>query len=331
MHWRRLGICGALALGLATGVACGTEEAPVPDGSWSQAGARERERDAAANEAPVIDSLRIDPDEPASGDEVRALVRTSDADGDSVKVGFVWSIDGRTLEEGGAIFELTEVSRGQRLQVVATASDGLDESETASATAVVRNRRPTITGLELEPGGETPLGTPIVARPRAEDPDGDELEYRFEWTVNGRVVPAKGPRLETAELRRKDSIQVRVWAEDDDAESAPVYSQVVEVGNARPEIVSAPGGLDPDGVFRYAIAVRDPDGDRSFRFYLSKGPEGMRVDPITGEVTWRPSHRHAGVHPVELEVRDPRGSSVTQSFELTVASGGPRPVPAAVR
>ena len=136
--------------------------------------------------------------------------------------------------------------------------------------------------------------------------------------------------LETAGLRRGDAIQVRVWAEDGDAESAPVYSHVVEVGNALPEIVSTPGGLDPDGVFRYAIAVRDPDGDRSFRYYLSKGPEGMRVDPITGEVTWRPGHRHAGVHAVELEVRDPRGASVTQSFELSVHSSE-APVPAAPR
>ena len=109
----------------------------------------------------------------------------------------------------------------------------------------------------------------------------------------------------------------------------PIYSHAVRIANPRPKIVSLPGGLDAEGVFRYAIEARDPDGDRSLRFQLSEGPPGMTVDPVTGEVLWRPTPEHAGVHAVELVVKDSEGASASQTFELTVTSETD-PAPAAI-
>ena len=54
-------------------------------------------------------------------------------------------------------------------------------------------------------------------------------------------------------------------------------------------------------------------------FRLVRGPEGMSLDPVDGTLTWAPDERHAGTHPVEIEVDDRRGGKATQSFNLELA------------
>ena len=90
--------------------------------------------------------------------------------------------------------------------------------------------------------------------------------------------------------------------------------------NAAPTIVSKPGPPSPDGVFRYRVVAEDPDGDRNLRFELMKAPEGMSIDPILGEATWRPKASQAGVHQIEVMVRDSHGDASALQFEVTVTA-----------
>lgn len=332
MRWQRIHKHWIPVLVLAGSVGCGGEppDEPATTSEWTAAAASE-DRASEANRPPVIEVLRIEPREPVSGDRIRAVVRANEPDGEPVTVGYVWSIDDRPLAEGGAEIVLGEVGRGARVAVVATASDGSNDSQAARAEVSVRNRRPVLTGLTLDPAGDVPLGRPVVAKPEARDPDGDALEFRYRWSVDGRTASEDGPSLETAELRKGDTIQVQVWVSDGLDDGDPIYSQAVQIANSRPEIVSTPRRLDDDGVFRYAIEARDPDGDRNLRYYLSQGPEGMTVDPLRGEVSWRPTAAHAGVHAVELAVKDSEGATAIQTFELTIKSEGPETVsPAAI-
>ena len=330
MSWQQIGKHWGPALALAGSMACGSEplEEPATGSAWT-GNASSEEGAPDENRPPVIEALRIEPREPVAGDRLRAVASVNEPDGDSVQMGYVWWIDDRALAESGAEIELGDVARGTRIEVQATASDRHEESEPAHAEVVVRNRRPVLTGLELDPAGEVPIGHPVAATPEARDPDGDALRFRYQWSVNGSPVEEDGPRLDTAELRKGDELQVRVWVSDDSSESDPIYSHAVRIANPRPKIVSLPGGLDAEGVFRYAIEARDPDGDRSLRFQLSEGPPGMTVDPVTGEVLWRPTPEHAGVHAVELVVKDSEGASASQTFELTVTSETD-PAPAAI-
>ena len=61
------------------------------------------------------------------------------------------------------------------------------------------------------------------------------------------------------------------------------------------------------------------------RFFMERGPQGMRMDPIAGVLTWTPSASQAGVHPVEVGVRDGAGEGSTFTFELTVRATQPAP------
>jgi hypothetical protein len=325
MRWQRLWTRWIPALALAGIVGCGGE--PPPDdpttaNAWTPAAASE-DGEQAANRPPVIEVLRIEPREPVAGDRIRAVVSANEPDGEPVSVGYVWSIDDRTLTEGGAEIVLDETRRGARIAVVATASDGSNESEPARDEVTVRNRRPVLTGLKLDPAGAVPYGHLVVARPEARDPDGDALEFRYRWSVNGHALSEDGPSLDTSELSKGDTIQAQVWVGDGLDDGDPIYSQAVQIANSRPEIVSTPRGLDDDGVFRYEIEARDRDDHRNLRYYLSKGPKGMSVDPVLGAVSWRPTTSHAGVHTVELVVEDPDGATDMQTFELTIVSENP--------
>jgi hypothetical protein len=186
--------------------------------------------------------------------------------------------------------------------------------------------------VALQPIGSLLPGQPAVALPIAQDPDGDSLEFRFRWSVNDVVVEGEEEgTLATEGLQSDDRIRVQVVASDGEGESDAVWSAVLLVGNAAPEIVSVPAPVAPGEIFRYAVEARDPEGDRSLRYQLRKGPEGMTMNPVLGELQWQPQAAQAGVHPVEIAVEDSRGATVVQVFELTVGAGATPPPAAPTR
>jgi len=44
----------------------------------------------------------------------------------------------------------------------------------------------------------------------------------------------------------------------------------------------------------------------------------MWVNPVSGEITWRPEPDERGVFPVEVEVKDRRGTVTVQAFSVSV-------------
>jgi hypothetical protein len=286
---------------------------------------------AILNRAPVIQEVRLSPSKPAAGERVSALVRASEPDGEAIQLRFAWSVGGRSIDESGAEIRLDEAFRGERVEVVVTASDGRDESDPVQASVKVRNRRPVVTGIELRPSPEVARGEALAAAVAARDPDGDPLEFRYEWSVNGRPLSEGEETLRTDQLRRGDEIRVRVVASDGTDESAPIASGLVRVANAHPEILSSPSGVSSDGSFRYVVQARDPDGDRNLRYELRKGPAGMRMNRIDGELTWQATPQQAGNHDVEIVVEDSEGARTVQAFELSVRVSNPQPAAAPAR
>ena len=318
------GLAGGACLGIA--IACGGGE-PAPPIEQSIGGLAEAP--AQENRAPRIERLRIEPAEPMPGDRLRAIATVRDPDGDRTTLAFRWVLAGRELPESGAEVELREVGKGAPIEVWATASDGRAQSEPVRATAEVANRRPVLQNVALQPVGSVLPGQDATALPIASDPDGDPLEFRFRWTVNEAPIPDQdAASLPTAGLAPGDRIRVQVVASDGDGESDAAWSGVLLVGNAAPEIVSTPSGVAAGEPFRYVVEARDPEGDRSLRYQLRKGPDGMTINPVLGEVRWQPRPDQAGVHPVEIAVEDSAGARAVQVFELTVGQGS-TPPPAA--
>jgi hypothetical protein len=311
-RWTTFGLAGLAALQLA----CGAEEAPKPSGRPLVA--QPAAEDRADNHPPVIESLRITPEDPVAGLPLRANVRVSDPDGDSVRLHHTWTQNGRPLALSGSTITLASTRKDDRIAVEVTATDGRLESAPARSSVRVRNRAPALIGVGLEPSGTIDLGAELRAFPDALDADGDPVQFRYEWWVNGRKQSTTEKTFSTSGLRRGDTIQARVVATDGEDESGLVASPEARVGNTPPEILSQPPSVDSDGVFRYALEAQDPDGDRNLRYRLLQGPEGLTVDPILGEVLWKPDRSQVGRHEIEVAVEDSHGAGAAQRFYVTV-------------
>ena len=314
----RIPVCAA-AIAVAWGVACGGG-----DGSTQTS-----DRPAGANQKPLIEQLRLEPAEPVSGDVLRAVVRARDPDGQAVETRFDWEVDGVPRSQTGPEIEIRRVRKGTRIEVTATASDGLAESEPARRAVQVRNQRPTLTQARIEPWDTVGRGESLTVRADGTDPDGDRLEIHYRWRVNDRPIAAEGASLSTAGLAPGDLVQARVVASDGESESDPIDTARVRVVGASPKIVSAPSDFSTDGFFRYTVEVERPNGKGELRFRLRTAPEGMWVNPVSGEITWRPEPGQTGVHPVEVEVKDPGGAVIVQAFSVSVGNGAPIPSPPA--
>lgn len=311
--------------GLAVGAGCGGGDAPSAERSAAVVAAVPE----AGDRAPVIESLHLEPAEPAQGDTLRAVAIARDPDGQPVRLGHRWFVDGVPRQSDGPTLVLSEVPKGAEVRVVVTASDGSRDSAPAQASAVVIDRVPSLTSVSLAPEASVAPGQPVSARALAVDPDGDPLEVEYVWYVNGSRVEASGSLLETEGFRQGDEIQAEIRASDGTNWTRSKRTAVVTVGSAHPEITSTPPDFREEGVFRYAVVAEDPDGDKLLRYALLEGPEGMAIDSLLGDLVWRPQEDQVGVYPVRIEVRDSTGLATTQSFQVTVRRGEETPPAAA--
>lgn len=328
---RGIAIAVAAVAGLSL-VACGSSEDAASRASVERRAAPARTTDAtpaarstaAGNVAPVIEGVEVVPAEPTAHDTVQAQVRLADADGDRADVRYTWFVNGRRAGEGRS-FDLAGTQRGATIQVSVVADDGQSESEAVTASVTLGNTPPRIDAIRFEPSGEWHAGVTVAAVPEAIDPDDDPLTFEYVWFVNGRRLDESGPTLDGGRIARGDKVQLAVVAGDGYDRSDEWVTKEVEVANAAPEIVSTPGAIGPDGVFRYQVEARDPDGDRAFMYRLVQGPPGMEVDTLGGRVLWQPREAHAGSHVIEVEVDDRMGGTATQQFTLDVTFGGNAP------
>jgi hypothetical protein len=317
------------ALALALLAACGGDSA-APTGRSLDAPAAARRH--GANAPPRIERVALEPLAPLAGSLLEARVEAFDPDGDAVRPRYAWTVDGRRASARGAVLAVPDVPKGTPIELEVVVGDGRAESEPARVAVRVGNRAPVLVHVRLEPETGVQPGQELVARAAGRDPDGDPLRYRFEWRVNGEAVGGDGDRLATAGLRRGDRISVRVAVSDGEAWSAPLESAVVSVGNRAPEITSRPPRPASDGVLRYTVAARDPDGDRELRFALVEAPEGAAIDARLGRLVWRAKPAQLGTHPIEVAVDDGHGGRATQRFDVTVRAVEPSvpPVPAGI-
>ena len=269
------------------------------------------------NHPPEIRKVRLEPEHPVAGDAVRAIVDAADPDGDRLRFDYFWSLNGNPLGRGSSRVELTDASKGDKLELVVRARDGQEDSPPMGITVLLANRPPTLSSVELDTPGRLVAASQVTARPIGHDLDGDPLRLRYAWRVNGQLNMEMGPVLSTKGLRRDDTIQVRVTASDGQA-STSLDSPLQRLENAPPRVTTAPGRVNPSGVLSYPIEAEDPDGDHPLRFRLLEAPAGMTISSALGEIEWRPTVEQAGEHGVTVEVDDLHGGKTQVSFTATV-------------
>jgi len=285
-----------------------------------------------ANHAPVVRRVTLDPQAPVPGVPVRAIVEADDPDGDFVRLTFSWYRNGRLVSESGkGTITFDELAKSDQVEVRVLASDGRLSSDVVRAQSHPGNRVPYLTNVYLTPDNRLiRRGQVLKAHPEGNDDDNDDLRFSYRWVANGHLV-GEEREFDTSTLKRGDKIHVEVVATDGQVESSPRQSREIEMANSPPRITQLPRMQVDGGELRYAFKAEDADGDRNLRFWVENGPDGMEMDSLTGELTWKPRADQAGVHPVEVGVKDGLGDGTKFEFNVTVnATTEPAP-PASVR
>jgi hypothetical protein len=308
-------------------LACGDDGMESASGGPQNAQAQPSPGDTVGNRAPEITAMRFEPAEASPGKLIQVHVGTIDADRDAVELGHTWTVNNRRTANSGSTFEVpSNLRKGDTIEVSVTASDGKANSVPSVQALVIGNRRPTVQEIRIHiQGNEDGQMGRWVADPTGQDPDGDEISFRYSWILNGKRMSNDTAELDRSSRRRGDELQLVVWAMDGESESAPLESAPFTIENSAPDIDSRPPPMDPSGLFAYSVKASDRDGDRRLRYSLPQGPDGMEIDAFTGELRWQATYRHAGEHMVEIAVDDRQGGVTTQTFYVEVSSGPASP------
>jgi hypothetical protein len=304
---------GALALLLMAG--CDrTSKAPEtagPDSSPMTISSGEADPNDRAQAGPPF-TVTLLPETPRAADELNAVVT-----GVSGPFTFSWEkneepIPGQNktrLPPAGQV-------RGDVVRAIVTAGD-----QEARAEVVIRNSPPKVVSVACK----TSLlcrGTDLEVEPRAEDADGDPIEFRYVWRVNDEeLFEENGPVLPGDAFRRGDVVKVAVFPRDEESEGEPFdRGMTFEAGNAPPKFVSSPPQTVASLEYRYQVQAVDADEDE-ISFELTSGPEGMTIDPAGGLVSWAIPEDAAGKHEVKIVARDSEGGTGSQEYALEIKTG----------
>jgi hypothetical protein len=312
----------ALTLLLA---ACGSG----PDQAPPSAPAGEEEE--APNSPPEIVSASLRPYDATPGDMLQVVAEIIDRDRDNLDIEVEWYANGTLIETTTDLrFLPPKLQRGDVVHAVLYVSDAEDEDSWETEAIQLRNSPPRITSVRVLPDNASG-GDDLMAVAEAIDSEGDQIEFRYLWTLNGQeLADVAEAVLPSARIRRGDRVHVEVLPFDGNDEGSEVRSAELLVRNAAPEITSEPGySLASPDLYAHTVTAEDPDGDTPLRFELVRGPEGMTMDIVSGELTWQVPAGTSGDFPVEVAVIDPWGGDSRQRYVLAVQWEEPPASPAA--
>ncbi len=154
---------------------------------------------------------------------------------------------------------------------------------------------------------------------KAIDPDGDPLTYSLVTAPTGAIIDPQTGRLDWFSLT-PGTYDFTVSVDDGrggfDQQSFSVHvvdgdQNVAPVITSQPRIQAA-----SNQGYSYHVAAEDNNLD-PLLFQLTTYPQGMIINPATGEISWKPAN--TGDVPVVVVVSDGRGGQATQSFIIHIA------------
>jgi hypothetical protein len=195
---------------------------------------------------------------------------------------------------------------------------GLSDKSEAGGLPTVKNRRPRVVSVHLTPPDQVYRGIDITAVPKAVDPDGDEVGFRYQWVINGEETPSENsPVLGGDRFKRGDAVSVHVTPYDQEGDGEVVRPRPVIIPNAPPKITSTPSRDFKSLTYIYQATAVDPDGD-PITFSLASAPQGMTIEPETGKIEWKISRDQAGDQTIEIAAEDGQGGKAVQQYTLSI-------------
>jgi hypothetical protein len=189
----------------------------------------------------------------------------------------------------------------------------------AQAAVSIGNSLPRVVDISSTPS-EIYAGTDITVVPVAEDADGDDVDFTYQWLINGEADPVlTQATIPGGKFTKGDTIQVLIVPNDffDDGPTYESYAQPIP--NASPQITSEP----PQGItsldYRYQVEVSDPD-DNTFIYRLDEAPEGMSIDENSGLIEWSLADVAPGDYTIAVIAADSEGVETAQAYTLSLGA-----------
>ena len=181
------------------------------------------------NSPPVIQEVWIEPKVPYVTDGLRANVKSSDPDGNSIYYSYQWQKNGIVLDgETGEILKLGQFKKGDSIAVIVTPNDGESRGmPKKSVPTMISNSAPLIVS---SPPNKM-VGNIYTYEVRANDPDNDPITFTLMSAPKGMEIN-KEAGLIRWEIQKDDkgkhTVEVEV-SDDSGAKSRQRYMLEVDV------------------------------------------------------------------------------------------------------
>ncbi len=246
--------------------------------------------------------VKIIPEVPTAASDLQAVFSGQG------QVSYQWKKNGRPFD-GVQTENLAKENfvKGDTIAVTVTAGG-------SEGTVKVRiaNSLPRVVSVEAAKNGQD-----IVMKPVAFDADGDEVQFRYQWIVNGNDLFDDSPVFPRAKIMKGDDVLLRIIPYDLEGEGPAYVSQNPVYPNMPPQITSSPPTDFQGETYEYQVTAEDPDGDR-IGYSLAAAPEGMTIDKNSGLITWILNEKSAGAHDIQIVAQDPDGMKSLQKYTLTI-------------
>ena len=272
------------------------------------------------SEAGRIRDILVTPENPTplTGLKAEVLFRGKKPE----RVSYQWLKNGSPI--AGAIRPLLSSGHHQKgdfisVEVQASYPGGkMDRS--VSDVVVIGNSPPVIRQVSITPNPATSSDN-LGAVVETTDQDGDQVTLTYEWTVDGEtIIGQEDASLASQYIRRGNRVQVAAIPFDGAERGNARVSDEVVIQNGAPKIVSVPPERAEEGMYRYSVQAKDPDGD-PLKFSLGgEPPDGMAIDSDTGMVQWQvvvPDNEVTYIYEVVAE--DSAGAKSIQRITLSTA------------
>ena len=269
-----------------------------------------------------IQSVCIKPNKPYGRDCLSASVNTIGDSQNRIFFRYQWykndveipSVNSKELSN--AHFRKYDIIKVRVTPII----NSIEGKPVTSAGVQIRNSMPYIQSVSIKPD-LVYTNVDLTIAVEAEDPDMDEIDFRYQWIKNGTEINGQESTvLQHSFFGKNDEIRIKVVPFDGDDYGNGMLSSSVTVNNSPPRIVSnPPNTLGEGGTYMYEVMAEDIDNDPLTFSLTSNNPPGISIDSQTGLLFWRiPKHLDSELNTIEIIVSDNDGSSASQWFSLSI-------------
>jgi hypothetical protein len=165
------------------------------------------------NSPPVLQEVKIEPKVAYATDQLKAVVKCSDQDGDFIYYTYQWIKNGVVLnEERGEFLEQGQFKKGDSIVVAVTPDDREVQGSSKKSESIVISNSPPIILSSPPISLEKPT---YLYQVKANDPDNDTVTYTLKSGSKGMEIDKKTGLIKW-EVRKEDQGEHRIEVEASD-------------------------------------------------------------------------------------------------------------------